>query len=65
MRTNITEQLIREQDRFTITGVPRTTCWEMEKRGEFPKRRKLSKNGSSVAWLLSEINAWIQEREIK
>lgn len=58
------ERIIRESERLAITGISRTTCWEMEKKGQFPKRRKLTPNGSSVGWFLSEINEWIQSRTV-
>lgn len=57
------ERIIRESERLAITGISRTTCWEMEKKGEFPKRRKLAPNGTSVGWLLSELIEFVQSRE--
>ena len=57
------ERIIRESERLAITGISRTTCWEMEKKGQFPKRRKLTPNGHSVGWLLSEIIQFIESRE--
>jgi predicted DNA-binding transcriptional regulator AlpA len=54
-------------DRFTrvpeverITGLSRTTIWRLERRNEFPRRRRLSAN--AVGWLESEIRAWMAER---
>ena len=41
-------------------GVSNTTLWRLEKRGEFPARRRISPN--RVGWLASEVEAWIQER---
>ena len=37
------------------------TIWRMEKSGQFPKRRQLSPG--RVAWLASEVDAWIESRE--
>lgn len=34
--------------------------WELE--GDFPKRRRIGKN--SVAWLESEVDAWIESRAL-
>jgi prophage regulatory protein len=36
----------------------KSTILRMEKRGEFPARRRI---GSKVAWLGSEINQWIED----
>jgi predicted DNA-binding transcriptional regulator AlpA len=58
------DRLIREPERKRLTSVCRTGAWELEKKGLFPKRRKLHPSGSTVCWLLSEINFWIMEREI-
>ena len=38
----------------------RTTIWRREKEGEFPPRRRLSKN--RVGWLESDIVAWEASR---
>ena len=35
----------------------------LEKAGQFPKRLRLGQN--RVAWLLSEVEAWIEERLAK
>jgi prophage regulatory protein len=59
-----TERLIREPERKNLTSVCRTTAWTLEQKGLFPKRRRLHPSGSTVCWLLSEINLWIKEREI-
>ncbi len=37
------------------------TLWRMEKKGLFPKRRKISE--FRVGWLKSEIDQWIISRE--
>ena len=58
-----------EQDRFILeperrkqTGISAPTAWRMEKRGEFPKRRKLSEG--RVGWFQSEINDWKASRQV-
>jgi prophage regulatory protein len=38
-----------------------STVWRMERAGEFPARRRLSKG--RVAWFAEEVERWIQERE--
>jgi predicted DNA-binding transcriptional regulator AlpA len=35
------DRLIREPERKRLTSVCRTGAWELEKKGLFPKRRKL------------------------
>jgi prophage regulatory protein len=62
--TEPTERLIRESERRQLTSVCRTAAWTMEQQGLFPKRRKLHPSGTTVCWLLSEINLWIKEREV-
>lgn len=62
--TLLLDRIIREAERKELTGISRVRAWELEKFGHFPKRRKLTPTGNSVGWLLSEINEWIQSREI-
>ena len=52
----MTDRFIRERECRQLTGLSRTTRWRLERKGRFPKRRKISPNG--VAWLLSEILSW-------
>ena len=42
------------------TGLSRSTIWRLERRGAFPKHRRLSAN--TVAWVEEEVNLWILER---
>ena len=44
----------------TIVGASRSTIFRWERDGKFPKHFKLGKN--SVAWLLSDVQKWLQER---
>ena len=39
------------------TGLSRSTIWRLERRGEFPKHRRISTN--AVGWLEQEINEWM------
>lgn len=41
-----------------ITGLSSSTIWRMEKEGRFPLRRLIGKR--AVAWLDSEVQAWIK-----
>ena len=45
-----------------LTGLSRMTIYRLELAGEFPKRRKLSKN--SVAWLDTDIAQWAESRPV-
>jgi len=42
------------------TGLSRSTIWRLERRGEFPRHRRISAN--AVAWVEEEINSWINNR---
>lgn len=56
------DRFILEPERKRVTGITSVTWWRGEKRGEYPKRRKISLN--RVGWLESEILAWMQSRPI-
>jgi len=45
-----------------MADLSHVTLWRMEKRGEFPKRRQISPG--RVAWLESEILAWMESRPV-
>ena len=45
-----------------LTGLSRMTIYRLELAGEFPKRRRLSKN--SVAWLDTDIAQWAESRPV-
>ncbi len=53
-------RVIREEECRRITGLSRTTRWEMERDGTFPQRRRLSPN--AVGWLWSDVKRWILSR---
>lgn len=57
------------QDRFLtrkelreVVPLSLTTLWRLEKRGEFPPRRKISK--IRVGWLHSEVMSWLNSRDL-
>ena len=54
------DTFIRATQLRAITGLSRTTVWRLEKTGQFPQRRKIGVK--SVAWLQSEIVAWMHTR---
>jgi len=53
-------QTIRRRDLRKIVPVADTTIYEMEQRGEFPRRFHLTPR--CVVWDLAEVEAWIEER---
>jgi prophage regulatory protein len=42
------------------TGLSRSTIWRLERRGEFPRHRRISAN--VVAWVETEVVDWIHSR---
>lgn len=54
------DRFLREPEVRRVSGLSRTTRWRLERAGVFPKRRQISPN--AVAWLESEIQAWLQCR---
>lgn len=55
------ERIVREAECKRLTGLSRTTRWELERHGQFPQRRRLGIN--SVGWLESELREWMHTRE--
>lgn len=51
------DRAIRESECRQLTGLARTTRYQLEKAGKFPQRRKLG--GRSIGWMLSEVQLWI------
>jgi prophage regulatory protein len=49
-----------EEKVHELTSLSRTTRWRMERRGEFPKRVRLS--AGRVGWRQADIEAWIRSR---
>jgi len=58
----MTNRFLSKPEVLNISGLSHVTQWRMEKRGEFPKRRQISPN--RVAWLESEILAWMESRPV-
>lgn len=55
-------RLVTKKELRTVCGIPYTPqhIARLEKAGRFPKRIQLGQN--RVAWVLSEVDAWIAER---
>ena len=52
---------IRRHELHQIVPLAETTVYEMEQRGEFPRRFRLTPR--CVVWDLEEVEAWIEERK--
>lgn len=52
---------IRRQDLHQIVPLAETTIYEMERRGDFPRRFNLTPR--CVVWDLEEVEDWIEERK--
>ncbi|MEK7946197.1 AlpA family phage regulatory protein [Pigmentiphaga sp. YJ18] len=52
---------IRRQELHQIVPLAETTIYEMERRGEFPRRFNLTPR--CVVWDLAEVEAWIEQRK--
>jgi len=52
---------IRRQELRQIVPLAETTIYEMERRGEFPRRFNLT--ARCVVWDLAEVEAWIEVRK--
>ena len=51
---------IREKECRRMTGLGRTTRWEMERQGLFPKRRPVTDH--RIGWCEAELHAWFEAR---
>ena len=58
----MTERILRQSEVLAITGLGRTTIWRLERRGEFPARRRIT--GNIVGWLASEVEEWMRSRPV-
>ena len=52
--------ILDEEKVHEMASLSRTTRWRMERRGDFPKRVRLSPG--RVGWLKADIEAWISSR---
>ena len=53
---------IRRQELRQIVPLAETTIYEMERRGEFPRRFNLTPRCG--VWDLAEVEAWVEERKL-
>lgn len=61
-QSNKQKRLIRLREVMSLTGLSKSYIYQLSAKKQFPKRVSLVKGGSSVAWLESEVLAWIDER---
>lgn len=54
-------RILREKERAEITGVPTSSWYALQDRGQAPRPVRLS--AKSVGWHSDEIQAWIASRE--
>ena len=52
------DRVLRLNEVKRVTGLSRTTIWEMERTGRFPKHVQLT--GKAIGWLESQIGEWMQ-----
>lgn len=57
-----TTRLIRRAEMLRISGLSISSVYRLERKGEFPARRRLGPN--SVAWDLASVLQWAQSREL-
>jgi len=53
-------RMLREREVRQVTGLSRVTRWRLERRGEFPRRVKLTER--CVGWCEAEVMAWLKTR---
>lgn len=61
MQTTISKALINRKKLLEIIPLSTRTIYNLEQRGEFPRRIALTSR--NIAWDLSEIEEWIEARK--
>jgi prophage regulatory protein len=62
LASNETPRLIRIRSVLALTGLSKSYTYELCSKGLFPKSVQLVPGGTSVAWVESEVLAWIDSR---
>jgi prophage regulatory protein len=55
-----TSGIIGIREVVSLTHLSETTIWRLEKRGDFPSRKRLSPG--RIGWLTEEIQTWLLSR---
>ena len=55
-------KLLRIKSVLERTELSRAYIYQLSKAGKFPRPVRLVENGTSVAWVESEVQAWIDQR---
>jgi predicted DNA-binding transcriptional regulator AlpA len=53
------DRVMRLNEVKRLTGLSRTTIWEMELAGRFPKHVQLT--AKAIGWLSSQIDGWMED----
>lgn len=54
--------MLRLDEVIQLTGLRKTTIYELQKLGEFPSRVKMT--ARAVGWIEEEVRSWIKSRMI-
>lgn len=57
------DRLMRLPDVMAATGLARTSLWELERVGKFPKRMKRAEGSRAVVWSADEVERWVAHRK--
>ena len=60
--TQVNNRFLRQKEVTHLTGIPRPTLYYMIGLNKFPAQISLCSGGKSVAWLESDVIAWMNER---
>ena len=55
-------KLVRIKTVVKLTGLSKSYIYHLSNKGLFPKSLQLVPGGTSVAWVESEITAWVERR---
>jgi len=62
VNSHINERLIRIKEVAHQTQLSKSYLYKLSGEGQFPKSLSLVPGGTSVAWVESEVQAWIDQR---
>ena len=60
----MTDIILRKPDIEHVTGLTERQVRRLEEMGQFPRRVKLSLGGRAIGWRASEVQTWIETREV-